>query len=411
VETLGDIEKGVDMMNSYYDLYGNDFGLFNMNFMSKEELLVDSIFVLDTNVLLLPYKVGSKELEEIERIYKILIEQGKLSIPSRVAKEFVKNRPNKLAELHQTISNDLSAISKIKIKKYPVLSQVESYMVATELVKEINDQIDNYKKMISETITYIKDLNWNDPVSYVYSEIFSEEIICSISEDISEVENELANRHKFGIPPGNKDKSKDDKGIGDFLIWKSMIELAKAKNSNIVFVTVDEKNDWFHQSMNAKLYPRYELLYEFHSKTEGKHITFINLSELIDNYTSNKEVVESIRTSEKETRYCVYCNIKESENNKLLLEHFVPVSLGGTDSPDNLINICSACSKSRSNNTFDPILDYINKNSRPIELGSTDSTTMLQSQYLYKNCPYCRVGVITMGEEGLECSNCDHFRV
>jgi hypothetical protein len=45
------------------------------------------------------------------------------------------------------------------------------------------------------------------------------------------------------VPPGYKDASKDDKGIGDFLIWKSILDLGKKKNRDLVhrFFKTDHK--------------------------------------------------------------------------------------------------------------------------------------------------------------------------
>lgn len=79
------------------------------------------------------------------------------------------------------------------------------------------------------------------------------------------------------LPPGYRDASKDGKTeaplmhggllyqrkFGDLLLWKQI--LAHAKDSNIghiVFVTNDEKDDWWHIERGKKLGPRRELVEE-----------------------------------------------------------------------------------------------------------------------------------------------------
>src|SRR5580704_7524154 len=65
-------------------------------FASKAKTLEDAkgnaIIVLDTNTLLLPYVTGSKTLTEIKATYKKLLEEERLIIPARVAREFADNR-------------------------------------------------------------------------------------------------------------------------------------------------------------------------------------------------------------------------------------------------------------------------------------------------------------------------------
>ena len=61
----------------------------------------------------------------------------------------------------------------------------------------------------------------------------------------------------------------------------------------------------------------------------------------------------------KRTRYevmrrdnftCRYCR---SDENKLTIDHVVPVSLGGSDAPDNLVAACRDCNSGKSSSTID----------------------------------------------------------
>lgn len=47
------------------------------------------------------------------------------------------------------------------------------------------------------------------------------------------------------IPPGFSDDDKADGGVGDFLIWRELLEIGKVQKRPIVFVTGDIKPDWW----------------------------------------------------------------------------------------------------------------------------------------------------------------------
>jgi hypothetical protein len=46
-------------------------------------------------------------------------------------------------------------------------------------------------------------------------------------ETRKQLHNEKSRRYKNKVPPGYKDASKDDGGIGDFLIWKTLLLLGE----------------------------------------------------------------------------------------------------------------------------------------------------------------------------------------
>lgn len=65
---------------------------------SVEQVKNKCLFVLDTNALLLPYTTSSKSIDEIKKVYAKLIKEKRLFIPGQVAREFAKNRPEKIKD-------------------------------------------------------------------------------------------------------------------------------------------------------------------------------------------------------------------------------------------------------------------------------------------------------------------------
>ncbi len=78
-------------------------------------------------------------------------------------------------------------------------------------------------------------------------------------------EGEIRYRHK--IPPGYMDDNDKEKGFekyGDLIVWKQMIALAEKEKRTILFVTDDEKEDWWILNSKDKSVsaPRHELIKE-----------------------------------------------------------------------------------------------------------------------------------------------------
>ena len=169
------------------------------------------------------------------------------------------------------------------------------------------------------SLTAIQAWGWNDPVSKMYHEVLSERILDDSHIDQNEVSKDLKRRSENNILPGYKDKSKNQNQAGDLLIWKEVLNIAEVKSEHVVFVSGDEKADWWHQSGKKPLYPRFELVDEFREKTGGKSFHIICLSGLLELFEADKEVVKTIKISEQEFKDEVKLklDLSEKKNPKL----------------------------------------------------------------------------------------------
>lgn len=404
-------------MDNYLDIFTEPKKIFQNDFKSIDELKHDCIYILDTNVLLLPYTVGNKELKEIEKIYTTLIDQKRLHVPAQVAKEFAKNRPKKIEEMYKHLSDHLSKILKHKVPQYPLLSDVDEYKELLASESKLDKEVSEYKSKVKSLLKYIQDLNWNEPVSNLYSKLFTEDVVVDYGWIYDEVQKELSDRHKFNIPPAYKDKGKNDKGIGDYIIWKDIIETSNTLKKNIIFVTGDEKADWFHQSMKSKLYPRFELLHEFKTKSGGFDVSFISLSELISIFSDDSIVIENLKSAEtyikrrfiskrfrhialKNNNYkCELCNSDfkdiELEGTRILELHIIDRNKDNNDL-SNIAVLCPNCHRTIDNNKK----DYSFKSGSPCEMSG-------------QRCPSCQIGIMEVVDarmdDGVECSKCGLF--
>ncbi|SUU03065.1 PIN-like domain-containing protein [Acinetobacter haemolyticus] len=81
-----------------------------------DEIKNDALILLDTNILLLPYKTNSESLNAIRQVYSQLISTDQLYVPAHTIREFLKNRPDKLSEIVEALNkNHLQAFNTLII--------------------------------------------------------------------------------------------------------------------------------------------------------------------------------------------------------------------------------------------------------------------------------------------------------
>ncbi|WP_244103363.1 PIN-like domain-containing protein, partial [Burkholderia gladioli] len=184
----------------------------------------------------------------------------------------------------------------------------------------------------------IKSWEWNDPVNTAYSTVFSPTTIVSPGIDRPKILAELRRRQRMQIPPGYKDAAKDDLGIGDFLIWLTILEIGSRNKKPLIFVSGEEKSDWQHRSGGAGFLPRYELLDEYRRASGGQPFYMIPLSTLLELLNVKSESVDQIKHEEvrvqEASSIVVVCPACASDVPARLGEY-----IGATAHPR-----CSACS-------------------------------------------------------------------
>jgi hypothetical protein len=103
------------------------------------------------------------------------------------------------------------------------------------------------------------------------------------AEVLGRIRREADERYPKKIPPGYMDASKDAGGDrhGDLVIWKELIRIAKLREKPVIFITDDEKEDWWQIHSGKKLGPRPELVEEFFEAT-GQDFYLYTLSGFLE---------------------------------------------------------------------------------------------------------------------------------
>ena len=294
-------------------LYPQAESIFSFRPKSVEGIKDECFIVVDTNSLLVPYTTGKSSLEQINKIYRLLVDRNRLVVPGQAAREFAEHRVTKLKELYQQISKKKFSLS---LGNYPLLEGLEPYQKAIEIEGKLNDKIREYNKCISEILDNISQWYWNDPVSVMYSSLFAQGVVYDIEIDEPQLRQRIEKDCEYKLPPGYKDARKPDDGAGDVIIWFTILELGRIHKKSVIFVSLDQKPDWWSQSEGRPLYPRFELIEEFSRVSDGQSFHILKFSSFLDLYGASKEVIEEVRKEEVQVRIEL---LQSSPKNNLLL--------------------------------------------------------------------------------------------
>jgi hypothetical protein len=114
----------------------------------------------------------------------------------------------------------------------------------------------------------------------------------------SEFLEDLAYRYANKIPPGFMDEDNPTGGIGDLLIWKTILGQGKEQKKDFIFVTAEEKKDWLVRK-HGTFQPRIELIEEYRAVTNGGTIHLVPLSTLLKLFEAEEKVVTSVQNVEE----------------------------------------------------------------------------------------------------------------
>jgi len=276
--------------------YPEASGVFFDGYQTLEQVRDSCLVVLDTNALLVPYGISKNGLSEIEATYKPLAASNRLVVPGQVAREFAKNRPGKISDIFQAVSRKQN-FSSPERGSYPLLEGTPSYKKLRELENQLIELIGEYRNAITDLLAHIRDWNWNDPVSKLYSQFFPNAIVDPPIDEAA-IRKKLTYLHDNKVPPGYKDGAKLDQGVGDLLVWQVAVHVAKERKLPIVLVGGDIKADWFYRSEGQALFPRFELVDEIRRASEGKSLHIVSFSKFLELFGATAEAVGEVRTEE-----------------------------------------------------------------------------------------------------------------
>ena len=251
----------------------------------------EHLIVLDTNVLLELYRQPANiSLDVISALKRIL---NNIYIPRQVYDEYLKNyhkicgdEKKKYKKVTEELSDSLKKLQNDIAKKigeyrkhnYTDISKLQNDL--NEKIKDIQNIITSFEKSHHEEIQLNIDFLENDKVKEFIDLLHNEGNIgkkIPFSKKLLLLQ-EGQIRYDNLIPPGFRDSAKAGEAkYGDLFVWKDIVTIAKEKNTNIIFVCNDTKEDWWEKNKDTPIDLRQELNEEFKETNPSLSIHFLTL--------------------------------------------------------------------------------------------------------------------------------------
>ena len=244
------------------------------------KLWENATFVFDTNFLLDLYRVSHSTAEDFLNILQQI--QSRIWLPYQVADEFFRHREEIIDDESASFQKALLALEKWKEKQQSFSSLKGLFSQAGRIVaaeveslfseqKNYLDAVDNVEKVFREKIEKIKSDHSSpnsdeDSILKKLLLLFDSKVGQPFDKQkLPDLYKEGEDRYKISKPPGFKDaqEKEDERKYGDFILWKQILEFAKKESRPIIFITRDNKEDWWNKKNNKIISPHLELRREF----------------------------------------------------------------------------------------------------------------------------------------------------
>ncbi|MEI0738811.1 PIN-like domain-containing protein [Paenibacillus sp. JTLBN-2024] len=254
----------------------------NKHLAKFEDLWGDGLIVFDTSSLLRIYEWHIDKAIEFKDVLKFKVES--IWVPHQVNSEFTQhvgyveaeNKYDKIIErletepikwnkvrkmLERWESNGFEESFKLKVM------EMETSGVSSDKILELKLIADNLHQEHRQVV----------PIDSIFEELFS-----NVGKPFSEAEEQKIKKEFDNTPlaPGFMDRDKGNANPhGDFFVWKQIQRKSIESSRDIIFITLDLKEDWF--SDKVQQLPREDLLKEFYETTQNK-IIIISLTTFLE---------------------------------------------------------------------------------------------------------------------------------
>jgi len=252
----------------------------------KQQLWEKAVFVFDTNVLLNLYRYSAKTRNSLLAAFESFKER--VWIPYQVAYEYMRKRCEVIYETVQRYDQFKKEIDIFTGKAIDTLRLTSVDEEVSELTRYLIKWLDSNKDRNLLVLSAEKD-EILDKILTIFDGRVGNNIDAAELERIKE---EGKGRYEKLIPPGYKDDKKkkgQEDDNGDLIIWKQIIKYAKENGTGVVYVTHDQKEDWWNIVKGKTIGPRVELRKEFMKET-GQEFHMYSMNSFISTYNKMNEV-------------------------------------------------------------------------------------------------------------------------
>ena len=258
------------MRDKFYEFY-------KLPKKKENEIWETGLLIVDTNVLLDLYRLGKESRKDLKKSIEFFGER--IWLPYQTSLEFHRNREKIIKQLGGSKFEDFKRLLNDKVvlslkdafkdfQRHPCIDYSYIERRIDRFKKELEQKVDTWKKEYPFDVENDDVLEW---ITNKYDGKVGED--CTTTE-LLDIYKEGEIRYRAQVPPGYKDANDKDKKeageryvYGDLIIWKSVIAKAKTDKIDIIFLTNDNKEDWYEKYKGQTKGPRFELYREFHKET------------------------------------------------------------------------------------------------------------------------------------------------
>lgn len=254
----------------------------------KQGLWQKAVFVFDTNVLLNLYRYSAKTRKSLLAAFENF--KDRVWIPYQVAYEYMRKRCEVIYETVQRYEQFKKEMENFTNKAVETLRLTSSDEEVSELKRYLFKWLDSNK----DRNLLVVNADEDEILDKILT-IFDGRVGSQIDDkELNVIKEEGEKRYKQSIPPGFKDDKKkknsedDNNAYGDLIIWKQIIKYAKENGVGIVYVTHDQKEDWWNITKGKTIGPRIELRKEFITET-NQEFHMYSMDGFINTYNKMNE--------------------------------------------------------------------------------------------------------------------------
>ena len=257
-------------------------GFYPLQSSDLDELIQNSVIVLDADVLFTFFALSESNLEHFFSFIEDSKVKRKLWMPYEIAWYYHQFMNDIILQQREHINSVLANLKRCKdsiesTKHYPyvntgLLQRLKD--VSTDIEVQCNEQ----RKRLSERLIHcsIKDR---------IDTLFAKKIGSFYQDaELNTIYLDGKSRASSNIPPYCNERESQNSRLKfhDLIVWKQMQGYAKEKKTNILFVTGRVKQGWYTIVEQKPVSPRQELVNEFYVKTKQRFYC-VALSDFVAN--------------------------------------------------------------------------------------------------------------------------------
>lgn len=242
------------------------------------QLWSNGVVVFDTNVLLHPYQVPQSTTDQVLDLFELL--KGRVWVPHQVGLEYQRNRMGVIARANRASTK---AQEELRSQFNEYANAIEALQLSNRGAPEADASLESMKSEADKILAAVARAfsaqlrpDQEDPIRARLDKMLEGAIGAPPESQVAldSIFKEAARRYQHKMGPGFKDQAKEgtfmshdlvfDRRYSDYLIWKQIIDHAEKDGvKDLIFVTSDEKSDWWAAVPNSgRLEPQPELVAE-----------------------------------------------------------------------------------------------------------------------------------------------------